>query len=84
MQAAAPAGLYVFAAQLEQLVVLPKPYVPAGQVWHAVDTPSTKYCPAPQQIAVPLGVQWPLGVEPVQDVVQGTTNDGLSELVPVP
>ena len=58
VQAVDPAGLYVFAAQLEQLVVLPKPYVPPGQVWHAVDTPSTKNCPAPQQTGVPVGVQW--------------------------
>ena len=65
VQAVAPAGLYVFAAQVEQLVVLPKPYVPPGQVWHAVDTPSAKYCPAPQQTGVPVGVQWPKGVVPV-------------------
>ena len=43
-------------------MVLPKPYVPPGQVWHAVDTPSTKYCPLPQHTGVPVGVQWPEGV----------------------
>ena len=52
-----PGVLYVLTGQFVHAVVLPAPYVPAGQVWHAVDTPSTKYCPAPQQTAVPVGVQ---------------------------
>ena len=67
MQALEPAALYVPAAQAVHAVALPEPYVPEGQAWHEVDTPSTKYWPAVQQTDPPLGVQ--RIVPPVQVIV---------------
>ena len=40
-----------------QAVVLPKPYVPEGQVWQEVEVPSMKNWPAVQHTGVPEGVQ---------------------------
>ncbi len=52
-----PATKPVPAGQGAQAVVLPRAWVPVGHVWHAVDTPSTKKVPTPQQTAVRDGVQ---------------------------
>ena len=52
-----PGVLYVLIGQFVHAEVFPKPYVPAAQVWHAVDTPFTKNCPWPQQTGIPVGVQ---------------------------
>jgi hypothetical protein len=38
-------------------VVLPKPYVPEGQVWQAVEVPSMKNVPELQQTPTPAAVQ---------------------------
>ena len=48
------AGLYVLFVHVVQAVAAPYAKVPAGQVWQAADTPSTKYCPPLQQTPVPL------------------------------
>jgi hypothetical protein len=52
-----PAALYVLAGHGRQAVVLPKPYVPEGQVWQEVEVPSMKNWPAVQHTAWPEGVQ---------------------------
>ena len=65
--------MYVFAGHVVQLVVLPKPYVPGGQNWHEKETPSTKYCPAPQQMPIPLCKQ--RTNEPLHDAVHETGMD---------
>ena len=57
MHALAPAALYVLAGHGRQAVVLPKPYVPEGQVWQEVEVPSMKNWPAVQHTATPAGVQ---------------------------
>ena len=81
MHALAPAALYVLAGHGRQAVVLPKPYVPEGQVWHAVDVPSMKNWPAVQHTAWPEGVQ--RTVPEGQGTVVGQEMKGESTLPPL-
>ena len=51
-----PPNDVVFAGHWRHVVAEPSSeYVPAAQLWQAVDTPSIKNCPALQHTAVPVG-----------------------------
>lgn len=55
-------------AQDRQKLPDPSALAPALQFWQAVELPSRKYWPPPQQTGLPAGVQWsvvPTGQEPV-------------------
>jgi hypothetical protein len=71
VHAALPAAEVVRLGHWEQAVAKPETeYVPAAQVWHVADTPSTKDCPALQQTPAPVGEHrsvWPA----VQEAVHG-------------
>jgi hypothetical protein len=66
----APATLVEPGAHCAHAEVLPKPKVPAAQVWQADETPSTKKVPLPQHTATPAALQCPCGVPPEQEGVQ--------------
>jgi hypothetical protein len=74
VHALAPAALYVLAGHGRQAVVLPKPYVPEGQVWQEVEVPSMKNVPELQHKPVPADVQRtvpPAVVQPAEEHVVG-------------
>jgi hypothetical protein len=58
-QTEAPGALSLPAWQVALAVPLPSPQLPAAHLWQAVDTPSMKYWPGPQQTKEPGPVQRP-------------------------
>ena len=70
----APAALKVLAGQVAHAVVLPWPYVPAGQGWQVSGLLSMKNVPELQQKPTPAAVQRtvpPAAVQPGEEHVVG-------------
>ena len=80
VQAVEPAVLKVLTVHVVQAVAFPLANEPAAQVVHAVEVPSTKYCPGTQHTAVPEGAQ--CTVPPGHAMVHGAGTNVYSSTLP--